>query len=188
MFAAHAALLTGVGLPPPTVTGISPTSFYTNRWVTFTITGTNFVPGATTASAAIASGGLFVNSVNSAGTSLDLSIMATSAGSSAVTITTPFGSASTQAISASVEPPPMSVSTAYRGFDFNYVFQSSSASVMVHGSGFTSSTQAYQNGAYRSTAFYGSTQLFFSSSGAAAGSFFLYDPNTGSGTGFINYS
>lgn len=188
MLLAHARFMTAVGLPPPTVTGISPTSFYTSRWVTFTITGTNFVPGATTVSAAIGAGNVANVSVNTAGTSLSVQILAPSAGSSVVTVTTPFGSASTGAISASVEPPPMSVSQAYRSNDFNYTFNPSSSAVMVHGSGFTSSTQAYQGGAWRGTAFYGSTALFFSSSAAAAGQFFLYDATTGSGTGWINYS
>lgn len=106
MLAAHAAFLTGVGLPPPTITSISPTYFYTARWVGFTITGTNFVPGATTVSADIAGGNVTSISVNAAGTSLTVSFYAVSAGSSAVTVTTPFGSASSQVITAAVEPPP----------------------------------------------------------------------------------
>ena len=106
MFAAHAALLTGGGKPPPTVTNISPTYFYTARWQGFTIDGTNFVPGATTVSAAVAGGNVSATTVNAAGTSLTVSMYAVSAGSSAVSVTTPFGSASSQTITAAVEPPP----------------------------------------------------------------------------------
>lgn len=189
MFASHAAIMTSAGLPPPTVTGISPTSFYTSRWVGFTVTGTNFVPDQTTASSSLATGGISVNSVNTAGTSLSLSIYSYYAGTAPVYITTPFGTASTQNITASVEPPPMSVSSAYRGYEFNGVFVPASSAVMVFGSGFTYNTQAYVSGAgWKSIAFYSSTQLYFNSGAAAAGSFFLYDSATGSGTGWVNYS
>jgi hypothetical protein len=189
MFAAHAMLLTGVGLPPPTVTGITPTSFYTSRWVGFTITGTNFVPGATTVSAAIGAGNVANVIVNATGTSLYVEIYAPSAGSSVVTVTTPFGSASTGAISASVEPPPMTVTSAYRGNEFNNVFVSSSSNVMIIGSGFTSSTMGYIYGhGYKPVSFFSSTQFRIQTGIVAAGQFALYDPNTGSGTPAISYS
>ena len=188
MLAAHAAFMTGVGLPPPTVTGITPTSFYTARWVTFTITGTNFVPGSTTISAALSGGNAYVNSVNTDGTSLSAQIYAPSAGSSVVTVTTPFGSANTQTISASVEPPPMSVSSATRYSGY----------IDVYGSGFTGTTQAYVSPSsgmsnftpgYKTVGFLSSTYLFIQIPGiTTGGQFFLYDPNTGSGTGWINFS
>lgn len=105
MLAARAFLLTGTP-PPPTVTGISPTYFYTARWVGFTITGTNFIPGATTVSFAPAGANVTGISVNAAGTSLTVSMYAASAGTAAVSVTTPGGTATSQSITAAVEPPP----------------------------------------------------------------------------------
>ena len=182
MLAAHAVFMTGVGLPPPTVTGITPTSFYTARWVGFTVTGTNFVPDQTSASSALGTGGIYVTGVNSAGTSLTLSIYSYYAGSAVVIVTTPFGSANTQTISASVEPPPMSVSSIVR--QSNYID--------VYGSGFTGSTTAYvsPNGGgqgYRTVGVLSTTYLYILSIPAGAGQFYLYDPSTGAGTAWINY-
>jgi hypothetical protein len=105
-----------------------------------------------------------------------------------VTVTTPFGSANTQTISASVEPPPMSVSSATR----------QSGYIDVYGSGFTYATQAYVSPPSGSSAFapgykgvglLSSTYLFIQIPGiTTGGQFFLYDPNTGSGTNWISFS
>lgn len=190
MLAAHAAFMTGVGLPPPTITGISPTGIYTSRWVTFTITGTNFVQGATTVTAG-ASSVTNVN-VNTAGTSLTVQIYAYSAGSFVVAVTTPFGTAYSQSISASVEPPLITVSSTLRSND-GVSFNSSATAVFVYGNNFSSSIQVYASptggtSGYKNIGYYGTTSFFFQSGTAAGGQFFISDPSTGGSTGWITYS
>lgn len=104
MFAAHAQLVTAGGLPP-TVSSISPTYYYTSRWVGFTITGANFVSGSTSLTSTLANG-LSAITVAADGKSLTFSMYTTNASSGSVTVTTPFGSSSSQVITAAVEPPP----------------------------------------------------------------------------------
>lgn len=186
MLAAHASLMTGAGLPPPTVSSFSPTSSYTGSWFTMTINGTYFVPDATTVVVSGSSNG--TPTVNTAGTSMTLSVYGANAGAQSIYVYTPYGSAYAGAITFTNPPPPMGVYTAKRANDWSYPFDPSSSAVMVTGYGFTGNTQAYQGGAWRSTAVYSATNLYFISSAAAAGQFFLYDATTGSGTSWISYS
>ena len=186
MLAAHAAFMTGAGLPPPTVSGFSPTSAYTGSWFTLTINGNYFVPGSTSVSISGSSAG--TPTVNTAGTSMTLSVYGTAPGGQGIYVTTPFGSVYAGAFTFVTPPPPMGVTKAYRSNDFNNTFDPSTSAVMVNGYGFTGNTQAYQGGAWRPTAVFSSGALYFLSSAAAPGSFFLYDSVTGSATGWISYS
>lgn len=92
MFAAHAAFIGGMILPP-TVTAISPTFTVTGNSPFVTITGTNFIPGGTS----VTVGGNWASSVsvNTAGTSLTCTFPSLPIGAYTVVIYTAAGSATT---------------------------------------------------------------------------------------------
>lgn len=177
MLAAHASFMTGVGLPPPTVSSVSPTYIATGYWQTLTITGTNFVPGQTTVSVSSSSTGTAY--VNANGTSLTVDNYIYSAGTLYVTVTTPFGSVvASQTILAVV---PVTVTSVSRSDSILYIYGTN-----------ISGCQAYcipngQGGAYKSTYDYGSYLMVYTGY-ATGGQFFLSNPTTGGGTGWINYS
>lgn len=88
MFAARAQLMAGM-IPPPSISGISPGSFYSGNGGTVTITGTNFIPGATVTVGGNAASSISVNS----STSITCYFPGLGLGTYTVTVTTSSGSA-----------------------------------------------------------------------------------------------
>lgn len=177
MLAAHALFMTGVGLPPPTITNVSPTYIATGYWQTLTITGTNFVPGQTTVSVTASSTG--TPTVSSDGTSLTVSNYIHSPGTLYVTVTTPFGSVTaSQTILAVV---PVTVTSVSRDTSVIYIYGSnlSGCQAYVVASGTSSG--------YKPTYDYGSYLMVYTGV-SGPGQFFLSNPTTGGGTGWISYS
>jgi coenzyme PQQ synthesis protein D (PqqD)/IPT/TIG domain-containing protein len=96
-----------ISLPPPTLTSVSPNQGIRGETVMVTLTGTNFVVGATTV--AVAGGGVSVANVAvSSSTSLTVSFVvdvAATAGARTVTLTTAGGTSGAQTFTVTLPPP-----------------------------------------------------------------------------------
>ena len=105
-----------ITLPPPTLTSVAPNQGIRGETVAVTLTGTNFVVGATTV--AVAGGGVTVtNVVVGSSTSLTASFVldpTAAAGPRTVTVTTAGGTSGAQTFTVNV-PPPGSMTSAYTG-------------------------------------------------------------------------
>lgn len=183
MFAATRQLMTSVGLPPPTITAISPTSAVTAQWFTLTVTGTNFLSGNTTVFVPGSAVGPDYGTpivVNSAGTSLTVNVYPYSdAAARAVTVTTPYGSVtSTQTFSSSTPPPPIILTSLTadqpRGTGYIRATGTNISGCVVYWQVLAGTQSIWYDGAP------GWTWLDL------GGPFFLWNQSTGGGTGWLN--
>ena len=133
--------------PPPTLASLSTATLVEGTTITETLTGTNFVPGATTV--AVSGVGVVVSNVSVInGDSLTASFIvsaSTDLGARQVTVTTPGGTSAAQAITINPPPPTLTAINPTAGITGTMVnvtltgtsFVSGSTTVSVSGTGVT---------------------------------------------------
>jgi hypothetical protein len=121
-------------LPAPTLTSISPAQGVRGTTVVVTLTGTAFVPGATTVN--VSGGGVTANVVTESATSLTASFVldpAAAPGARTVTVTTPGGTSTGQTFTISV--PPGSATFTFTGTPDTFTVPAGVVSVTIQASG-----------------------------------------------------
>ena len=125
-----------ISLPPPTLTSVSPNQGIRGTTVAVTLTGTNFVVGATTV--AVAGGGVTVtNVIVGSSTSLTASFvldLAAAAGPRSVTVTTAGGTSGAQTFTINL-PPPGSATFNYTGGEQTFVVPAGVVSITIVATG-----------------------------------------------------